>query len=35
MPQQTLAVRFNHQHCFAGTTTGYAGRMLNGYRLVG
>src|ERR1700730_8261802 len=35
MPQQAPAVRFNQQHCFASTPTGYAGRMLNGYRLIG
>src|SRR5882672_5575341 len=35
MPQQAPAVRFKHQHRFANTATGYAGRTSNGYRLIG
>src|SRR5258708_7495157 len=35
MPQQALAVRFQHQHGLASPTTGHAGRMLNGCWLIG
>jgi hypothetical protein len=35
MPHQAPPVRFKHQDRFANTATGDAGRMLNGYRLVG
>src|SRR5258708_6999816 len=34
IPQQASAVGFKHQHGFANTAIGDAGRMLNGYRLI-
>src|ERR1700737_1604303 len=32
VPQQTTAVRLEHQYRFANTAKGHAGQMLNGYR---